>query len=202
MGFTRKFLKDLGVDSEVIDQIVTEHRGTVDGLKDELDSLRAEIESGKGIKKELDELKEKSQADASYKEKYDALKKEFTQYKSDIAGEKVAATKTEAYRKVLKEAGISEKRIDSVIRLAKADGILDALELDGESLKNLEAVTDAVKANYGEYIESVKEVGANIPNPPAKTEPNTFKEMSLADKMLYANEHPNDASVASFLKGE
>lgn len=202
MAFTRKFLKDLGVEPEIIDQIVTEHRGTVDSLKDELDGLKTELETTKGLKKELEELKGKTQEGDEYKTKYDDLKREYDQYKSDVAGEKVTAQKTDAYRKALKEAGISEKRIESVLRLAKADGLVDALELDGEGVKDADKVTEAIKSNYAEYIESVKEVGANVPNPPAHGNPNTFNDMNLADKMAFANANPSDPAVTSWLKGE
>lgn len=169
MAFTRKMLKDLGIEGEVIDKIIEEHRGTVDGLKDELDNLRAEIDSAKDIKKELDKLKEESQKKDSYKEKYDDLKKEFDKFKADTEGEKVTARKSDAYKKALKEAGISEKRIESVMRLAKADGFIDKLEFDGENVKELDKIKDTIKNTYGDYIEHSTVVGADTPNPPSNS---------------------------------
>lgn len=162
-------LKDLGIEGEVIDKIIEEHRGTVDGLKDELDNLRAEIDSAKDIKKELDKLKEESQKKDSYKEKYDDLKKEFDKFKADTEGEKVTARKSDAYKKALKEAGISEKRIESVMRLAKADGFIDKLEFDGENVKELDKIKDTIKNTYGDYIEHSTVVGADTPNPPSNS---------------------------------
>lgn len=169
MAFTRKMLKDLGIEGEVIDKIIEEHRGTVDSLKDELDNLRAEIDSAKDIKKELDKLKEESQKKDSYKEKYDDLKKEFDKFKADTEGEKVTARKSDAYKKVLKEAGISEKRIESVMRLAKADGFIDKLEFDGENVKELDKIKDTIKNTYGDYIEHSTVVGADTANPPSNS---------------------------------
>lgn len=162
-------LKDLGIEGEVIDKIIEEHRGTVDGLKDELDNLRAEIDSAKDIKKELDKLKEESQKKDSYKEKYDDLKKEFDKFKADTEGEKVTARKSDAYKKALKEAGISEKRIESVMRLAKADGFIDKLEFDGENVKELDKIKDTIKNTYGDYIEHSTVVGADTANPPSNS---------------------------------
>ena len=118
MSLTRKLLKDLGIESEAIDKIIEEHRGTVDSLKDELDNLRTEIESAKEVEKELNKLKDEAQKKDSYKEKYDDLKKEYDKFKADTEGEKVTARKSEAYKKALKDAGISDKRIESVMRLA------------------------------------------------------------------------------------
>lgn len=166
-GFTRKFLKDLGIDAEIIDQIIDAHRGTVDSLKDENDSLKAELSSAKEIKKELDALKEETQKKDSYKDKYDTLKKEFDQFKADTDGEKTAAKKSDAYRKALKTAGIAENRIESVLRLAKADGLIDKVEFDGENVVDFDKITDNIKNTYGEYITTSTVVGAKTPNPPA-----------------------------------
>ena len=202
-GFTRKFLKDLGIDAEIIDQIINAHRGTVDSLKDEIDSLKSDADANSEIKKELDKLKAEVAKGDTYKTKYDDLKKEYDQYKTDVSNEKISAKKSDAYRKALKDAGISDKRIDSVLRLAKADGLIDGIEFDADDkVKDADKIAEAIKSNYSEYIESVKEVGAKVPNPPAHGNPNTFTDMSLADKMAYANAHPDDASVISFLKGE
>lgn len=169
MAFTRKMLKDFGIEAEAIDKIIEEHRGTVDSLKDELDNLRNEIESAKDIKKELDKLKEETQKKDSYKDKYEDLKKEYEKYKTDIDGEKVTAKKSEAYKKALKDAGISDKRIDSVMRLAKADGYIDKLEFDGENVKDLDKIKETIKNTYGDYIETSTTVGANTATPPSNS---------------------------------
>lgn len=184
MSFTRKFLKDLGIEAESIDKIIEEHRGTVDGLKDELDNLKTEVESAKEIKKELDKLKEESQKKDSYKDKYEELRKEYDKYKADIDGEKASAKKSEAYKKALKEAGISEKRLESVLRLAKADGFIDQLEFDGENVKELDKVKETIKNTYGDYIETSTTVGANTANPPAKS--NSGVKMTKAE--IYAKD--------------
>ena len=202
MALTRKMLKDLGIESEVIDKIIEEHRGTVDSLRDELDSLKTENEANKALKKEIEGLKAETQAKSDFENKYNELTKEFEKFKADIEGEKITSRKSEAYKKALKEAGISEKRIESVLKLAKVDGLVDSLEFDGDNIKDADKVTEAIKSNYAEYIESVKEKGAEVPNPPVHGNPNVFSEMSLADKMAYANANPNDASVISWLKGE
>lgn len=203
MSLSRKFLKDLGIDdSEVIDKIINEHRGTVDTLKDDVDNLKAENDANKSLIKELESLKAEVQSKSEFEDKYNKLSEEFDKFKSDIEGEKVSAKKDEAFRKVLKEAGISEKRIESVLRLAKVDGLVDGIEFDGDNVKDAGKLTEAVKGSYAEYIESVKEVGADVAQPPVHGNPNVFNEMSLADKMAYANANPNDASVISFLKGE
>lgn len=201
MAFTRKFLKELGIDSELIDKIIDEHRGTVDSLKDEIDNLKSDADAHNEVKKELEKLKAEAQKDDTYKTKYDNLKKEYADYKATVDGEKIETRKNDAYRKALKDAGISEKRIESVLRLAKADGLIDSLEFEGENIKNPETIAEAIKTNYSDYIESTKEIGANVPNPPVQGNINTFDTMSLAEKMEYANANPTDAGVVSWLNG-
>ena len=202
MAFTRKMLKDLGIEGEVIDKIIEEHRGTVDSLKDELDNLRTEAESVKSLKKEIEELKEAAGGKSAAEDELSKVKAEFEQYKADVEGEKITSKKSDAYRKALKEAGVSEKRIESVLKLAKVDGLVDALEFEGDEIKDAKKIAETIKSNYAEYIESVKQVGSEVSQPPVHGNPNTFNDMSLADKMAFANANPNDASVQSWLKGE
>lgn len=199
---TRKFLKELGIESDNIDKIIEEHRGTVDILKDELDSAKAEIAKAKAVETELNALKDEMKSKDSYKEKYDSLKEEFANYKAGIDTEKKEAAKLDAYKAILKESGISEKRIESVLRLAKADGFIDELEFDGENVKDLAKIKETIKKTYGDYIEKKSQEGADVPNPPAHDNPNTFKDMTLADKMAYANANPSAPEVVSWLKGE
>jgi len=166
MALTRKFLKDLGIDSELIDSIVNEHRSLVDSLKDEIDNYKSAEEDHKKIVKELDDLKSKQSKGDSYKEKYEKLQAEFNEYKNGVDGEKLSAKKSEAYKKALKDAGISDKRIDSVLRLAKADGEVDKIEFDGDEVKGLDKITEKIKSDYSEYIVKETESGINTPNPP------------------------------------
>lgn len=195
-------LKDLGIEGEAIDKIIEEHRGTVDSLKDELDNLRSEAETIKALKKEIEELKASADGKSAAEEELSKVKAEFEKFKADSESEKVTAKKSDAYRKALKDAGVSEKRIESVLKLAKVDGLVDALEFEGDEVKDAKKIAETIKSNYAEYIESVKQVGSDVSNPPVHGNPNTFNDMSLADKMAYANANPNDASVQSWLKGE
>lgn len=199
---TRKFLKELGIESDAIDKIIEEHRGTVDILKDELDTAKAEAAKRKEVETELNALKDEMKSKDSYKEKYDTLKEEYENYKAGIDSEKKEAVKIEAYKAVLKEAGIAEKRIESVLRLAKADGYIDSLEFDGDKIKNIKDVKETVKNSYGDYIETKSQEGADVPQPPTGGNPSTFKDMPLADKMAFANANPNAPEVISWLKGE
>lgn len=169
MALTRKFLKSLGIEGEEVEKIIKEHTDTVDGLKDDIDSLKAEAENHKAVEKELNELKGQLSKGNSYKEKYEAIKKEYEDYKANIDSEKASSKKADAYKAMLKEAGISEKRLESVLKLAKVDGLIDKIEFDEEGkVKDSDSVKKSISTSYSDYIENIKEKGASTPNPPAK----------------------------------
>lgn len=201
MALTRKFLKDLGIEGEEVDKIINEHRGTVDSLKDDIDSLKSEIENHKAVEKELNDLKESIKDTESYKDKYDALDKKFTEYKAEVQSEKVSFQKAEAYKAMLKNAGVSEKRIESVLKLARVEGYLDKIEFDKDgTVKNAADIEAEAKTVYADYVDTIGESGVNTPNPPTNTG-NSFENMTLTEKMAYANANPDSAEVQNWMKG-
>ena len=82
MALTRRALKAMGIEDEKIDEIITMHTDTVDGLKADVAKYKADAEALPEVQKQL----EKAQADLeagkkdSYKVKYEALKEEFEGY--------------------------------------------------------------------------------------------------------------------------
>lgn len=172
MALTRKFLSAMGIEDDKIDQIIEAHRNTVDGLKDEADKNKADAEKLKSVQKELNEAKEAmANGDKSpYKVKYEAkveeleeLQKEFDKYKADVDAKAITAKKTDAYRQLLKEAGVSEKRIDAVLRVSPIDDV----ELDEEGkIKDAKKLTDNIKSEWADFIVEVSEQGAYVSTPP------------------------------------
>ena len=59
MALTRRALKAMGIEDEKIDEIITMHTETVDGLKADVAKYKADAETLPGIQKQL----EKAQAD-------------------------------------------------------------------------------------------------------------------------------------------
>ena len=191
MALTRKFLTALGLEGDKIDEIIDAHSETVSALKKERDdakdearankaeaeTYKVEAEKAAGLQKEVDELKkaakeaEKSENKDSWKLKYDAMKEErdklqgeFDSYKNEITSKETKAAKEKAYRSLLKEAGVSENRIDSVIRVTDLEGI----ELDEEgSVKDSSAVKKSIKEEWADFIPTKTEKGATTATPPA-----------------------------------
>ena len=94
MALTRKFLAALGIEDGKIDEIISAHTDTVNGLKEELDKYRDDAGKYADTQKKLDEANQKlSEVEAGdakdkWKVKYDALKEEFDGYKESISAEK------------------------------------------------------------------------------------------------------------------
>lgn len=168
MSITRKMLKGMGLTEDQQDTILEAHTETVNEIKAERDRLKSDAEKLPTVQKELDDLK--AAGDGGYKEKYEAEHKAFETYKKAVDTEKATAAKEKAVEAVLKKIGVSEKRLQSVAKLAKADGLLDALELDENgAVKESDKLEKSLKDSYSEYITTTSTKGANTPTPPANS---------------------------------
>ena len=167
MALTRTMLKAMDIEKENIDKIIEAHTETVDALKESRDEYKAQVDEFKDLQSQLDSLKESMVDKDEYealKGKYDKLKGEYSDYKNDIAEKDKKASKIKAYKALLKESGVSEKRIDSVAKLAD----LNSIELDEEGkIKDAEKLGESIKEEWADFIEVKKEKGAETDNPPA-----------------------------------
>ena len=168
MALSRKFLAALGIEADKIDEIINAHSETVEGLKEERDSYKEKADKYDKAQKDLDEANRKiedlSKEDA-YKVKYDALKEDFDNYKKDAEAQKVKATKTDAFKALLKEIGVSDKRIDSVIKVSGS--AIDGLKYDKEG--HIEGVDDLKKSlstEWADFIVTEGKKGASTSTPP------------------------------------
>ena len=161
MALTRKFLKGMGLSDEVVDSIIESHAETVDGLKAEISKYKGDAEKLPGVQKELNDLK--AAGDGGYKEKYEKEHADFEKYKADQTAKETRKAKENAYREFLKYVGVSEKRIPSILKVTD----LDKLEMDGEKFKDADKLTESVKTEWADFIETSNTNGANTQNPPA-----------------------------------
>lgn len=169
MSLTRKALSAMGIEEAQIDQIIEMHTGVVNEIKEERDKLKSDAERLPNVQKELDELKKEvaKQGDENpFKVKYEALKEDFDNYKKDIEKKETTAKKETAYKKLLKDAGVSEKRISSVLKVSKSG--IDALEFgeDG-TVKDADKIVEGIKEEWADFIETTSAKGAQTATPPA-----------------------------------
>ena len=165
MALTRKMLKAMGIEDEKIDQIIEEHAETVNALKQQRDQYKVDAEKLPGVQKELDEYKEAAEKDGEnpYKAKYEETQQKFDDYKAEVTARETKAKKTAAYRKLLKDAKVSEKRLDSILKLSPVDEI----ELDDKGeIKDAENVKKKIEEEWSDFIVTEETHGAESNNPP------------------------------------
>ena len=167
MALSRKFLTALGIEADKVDEIINAHSETVDALKEERDSFKAQAEKLEKTEAELaaarKEIAEAGKED-TYKLKYEALKDDFDSFKKNIETEKANATKADAYKQLLKEIGISEKRVDAVARLADLEKL--NIQEDG-TIEGAEELKKSLAEEWADFIPTKGEEGAKTPTPPA-----------------------------------
>lgn len=160
MSLTRKMLKAMGIEEEKIDQIIEAHTETVDGFKDKLNDYKDKAEKYDGVKKELDDLKD---GDNDWQKKYEKEHSDFEAYKTDITAKETKRTKEHAYRELLRGAGVSEKRLDAILKVTN----LDSIELDKDGkIKDADKHTETVKAEWADFVETTSTQGADTATPP------------------------------------
>ena len=184
MSLTRKALQAMGIESDKIDQIMEMHTEVADRINGELDTAKAEAKKYKAdadrlaeVEKELNDLKAKESQPDAYKEKYDKLKKEFDTYKGEVTAKETKEAKTKAYRDLLKEIGVSEKRLDAVLRIAD----LDSFELEDGKIKDVDELKTKAKEEWSDYIVSESAKGAKTPTPPKNTGGTTITKQQIMD---------------------
>ena len=163
MALTRKMLKAMGIEEEKIDQIIEAHTETVESFKEKVNDYNDKAEKYDDVKKQLDDLKD---GDNDWQKKYEKEHNDFEAYKNDVTAKETKRTKEHAVREFLKSAGVSEKRLDAVLKVTN----LDDFELDKDGkIKDAEKHTETVKTEWADFIETTTTKGANTANPPANS---------------------------------
>lgn len=180
MALTRKSLKAMGLTDEQIDSIVEMHTETVDGLKDQIKTYKADAESLPGVQKELDDLK--AAGDGGYKEKYEKEHNAFEDYKNGVTAKESRAAKEKAVRTYLESKNIQGGNLTIAMRGLGAE--IDAAELDGNNLKDTKVFDDLIAGDFAGLVSTTRMEGANTSTPP---ENNSGKTRADILKMPYAD---------------
>lgn len=174
MALTRRLLKGMGLTDEQMDTIIEAHTDTVDGLKADLAKYKTDAEQLPKVQRELDTLK--AAGDGGYQEKYEKVKKDFDDYKAEVSTKETKAAKEKAVRAYYESKGITGKSLDIAIRGSGAE--IDALELDGDKIKDTSALDELVKGTFSGLVSTTETKGAQTSNPPAN---NNGGAMTKAD---------------------
>jgi hypothetical protein len=165
-SLSRKFLDSIGIEGDKVDLIIERHNEVLTEIKDERDQYKKDAETLPEIQKQLNqymEMEKKAEKDP-YKVKYEAIKEDFEEYKKGVLEKETAHKKETEYRRLLKESGVSEKRISAILKVTNLDGV----ELDENgNAKNADDLMKSIKDEWSDFIQVKKTEGANIANPPA-----------------------------------
>ena len=172
----KEILSKAGVDSEhmkdAVNEIIEGHTTSIEALREERDNYKAEAQKAEDLAKQLEkvqkDLKEATSDDAEnkFKAKYEMLKEEFKEYKKEIEEKATKDNKSKAYKELLKEAGISDKRIEAVLKVSD----VDAIEFDDEgNVKDKDDILKSIKEEWSDFIQSANVKGAETETPPANT---------------------------------
>ena len=202
-SFSRKWLEGILENEELspkekAQQIMEGHIDITDGLKDERDSFKKQAEEQGNKAADLQKQLDGITGGEDYKQKYEDEHKAFEDFKKQTASDAETAKVKAAYRKLLAEEGISEKRLDSILKVTD----LSKMKLDKEG--NLDGVDDLKKAiadEWGEFKTTVTEKGASVANPPHSGTQTMTKEEILAIKDTSARQKAIAENLNVFGKG-
>lgn len=156
----------MGIEADKIDEIISAHSETVDGLKTEIANWKTKAGDYESLKSQFDALKASGDGDKTYKEKYEALEKEYNDYKAEQAEKEARVAKESAYRALLKDIGVAEKRIDSIVKVSKIDDL--KINKDG-TLSDVENLKKNLAEEWADFVVTSGTHGANTSNPPKST---------------------------------
>ena len=197
MALTRKSLKAMGLTDEQVDSIIEMHSETVDGLKEQVKTYKADAEKLPNVQKELDDLK--AAGDGGFKEKFEKEHSDFENFKKTIQEKETKAAKESAAKAFFESKGITGNSLEIAMRGSSAE--IAALDLDGEKIKDSSALDALVNGTFKALVSTTTTKGANIPNPPITT---TNKAYSADDirKMSPAEINKNWDSIKASLNGK
>lgn len=182
-------LQEWGVSEENIQKAV---EYILDGNSSSLDALREQMDEYKSRADKADELTRERD---KYKADYEALQKtsgdaakvqaEYDAYRQQVETEKTNAGKKALIKKALEAANANPAAIDLMLNTVK----LDEVELDGESLKDAEAVLKPIREAHAGLFGTVQNQGTQPLTPPSGAQKDP-KEMNFTEYKEWRKANP------------
>lgn len=166
MSFSRSFLKSIGLNEEQVSAVMEEHTAVTTALKGQRDQFegdankyKADAEKLGAVQKELETLK----ARKDYEADFNRVTKELADYKAQVAKDAETAKVKAAYKQLLADEKISEKRHDAIMKLTD----FSAMKLDADGkLENADKLKEAIGKDWGEFRVSTRQRGEDVAHPP------------------------------------
>lgn len=144
---------------EIENALMALHHSVLDPLLDDLQKAKESADKLPDVQKKLDEYKSAEKSGEDYKAKYEALVKE-------TAEKAEKGRKTDALRTLLKDIGISEKRLDAVLKVSDIGSL--KLDKDG-AIEGAEDLKGKLKTEWADFITTAEKHSAGTATPPAST---------------------------------
>lgn len=189
MALTRKMLKAMGIEENIIDEIIDAHGESVDALKQQRDAYKADAEKLVSVQAELDSLKNGD----DYKAKYEQEHTDFEAYKAQVLAKDTKAAKETAVRAYFESKGIKGKSLEIAIRGAGKE--TDAIELDGDKIKDATSLDALINGVFSGLVSSTETGGTPTPNPTGASggsgiTKEAFAKMSYSERLKLYKEQP------------
>ena len=197
MSLTRKLLKGMGLTDEQVDTIIEAHTDTVDGLKEQVKTYKADAEKLPNVQKELDDLK--AAGDGGWEEKAKDFEKKYNDLVAENKNKETKAAKESAAKAFFESKGITGNSLEIAMRGSSAE--IAALDLDGEKIKDSSALDALVNGTFKALISTTTTKGAKIQNPTVTT-PNKAYSADDIRKMSPAEINKNWDSIKASLNGK
>ena len=156
-------------------QIMEGHIAVTDGLKDKIEGLQAEADKAADLQKQLDGIS----GGEDFKAKYEKEHQAFEDFKKQTASDAEMTAVKAAYRKMLIGEGISEKRIDAIMKVTDFKNM--KRDKDG-NLDNADALKKTIAEEWGEFKTTVTQKGAEVSKPPQTGKATKTKDEIMAIK--------------------
>ena len=158
MAFTRKMLKALHLEEDIIEQIMEAHTEVTEAIIADRDKYKADAEKLPKVQEELNQAKESlktaNKDGGEYKTKYETEHAALEKLQKEIS-EKATAEKTDkALYDWAKKQGYSDNGAKKIV---KYGGYRSRIKFDDDgNPTNLDELKDDVSSEWGEYKGEVK----------------------------------------------
>lgn len=157
MNLTRKLLDSLGVtETDKQDTIIEAYTEKTDALK----ALQAQFDAAKT---ENETLKKNATDYAAEKTRADQAVKDLEDFKAAAAAREKTGKAREAYKGLLRTAGIDEKRFDAILKVTDLNSL--TVKDDG-TLDKADELTSNIKTEWADFITTTDQRGSKPATPP------------------------------------
>lgn len=193
MALTQAMLKAMGIEDEKREQILEAHQGVLESIKKERDELREQAAKVPALEKQVEDMKA-AQPTEDWEKKYGELQAEFESYKSQVATERAEQEKARLYRSMLREAGVDEKRIDSIMKVTDLSGI----SVSEGAIADADTVKETIAKEWGDFIAHTNTQGASVENPPSNSGAKMTRDEIMAIKDTSARQQAIAENIDQF----